>query len=154
MKKWNTGLRRIWLILFTVALMGSITDLTALFVSAQTITDASDYALVVDKETMEEGMDTDSNPSKSGNDSIQSGNIGVQTANGSMRIANGGALNSVETGKSAWNQWWIILAGVVIIVFDICVFLVQKKKKIEEYEEKKIGEVKYQKCIERIGKLY
>lgn len=135
------------MILFTVALMGSITDFTSLFVSAQTITDASDYALVVDKETMEESMDTDSNPSKSGNDSIQSGNIGVQTANG-------GALNSVETGKAAWNQWWIVLAGAVIIVFDICVFLVQKKKKIEECEEKKIGEVKYQKCIEKNGKVY
>lgn len=78
-----------------------------------TFTHASDYAIVIDTEPMDDSMAV----ADSKADSPQAGADGAQTA-------------AEET--NAWNPWWVIGIGAVVIIIGLCAFYVIQKKKSEE----------------------
>lgn len=73
-----------------------------------TFTHASDYAIVVDKEPMGGSEESDSQATEA---------------------------ESTQTGadqNNAWNSWWIIVIGIMVIVIGLGVFFVAKKQKAED----------------------
>ncbi|MGN0245626.1 MAG: hypothetical protein ACI4DK_06650, partial [Lachnospiraceae bacterium] len=82
-----------------------------------TFTHASDYAVVIDTEPMgvaaNETSDTNTDAATS-----ESGEKDTQT--------------DAEVSNTAWNPWWIIVIGIVVIVIGLGVFLVVKKKTKDE----------------------
>ena len=77
---------------------------------------ASDYAIVIDKESMEGSVQIDSPASESQDTETESTQTGAEVSN------------------DAWNPWWIIVIGIMVIVIGLGVFLVAKKKKEDELE--------------------
>ena len=74
-------------------------------------THASDYAIVIDTEQMDGEKET---PSES--------DAPTKTDTGSE-----GTITSLGTGDDAWNPWWIIVIGIMVIVIGLRVFFVAKK---------------------------
>lgn len=87
-------------------------------------THASDYAIVIDKEPMNVASNetTDTNADVSGTSSEKQ-----DTETESTQIG-------AEVKSDAWNPWWIIVIGIMVIVIGLGVFLVAKKKKEDECE--------------------
>ena len=81
-----------------------------------TFTHASDYAIVIDKEPMEGSVQVDRPASESQSTEAESTQTGAEVSN------------------DAWNPWWIIVIGIMVIVIGLGVFLVAKKKKEDELE--------------------
>ena len=75
---------------------------------------ASDYAIVIDKESMEGSVQIDSPASESQDTETESTQTGVEVSN------------------DAWNPWWIIVIGIMVIVIGLGVFLVAKKNKSDD----------------------
>ncbi|MGN0246750.1 MAG: LPXTG cell wall anchor domain-containing protein, partial [Lachnospiraceae bacterium] len=74
-------------------------------------THASDYAIVIDTEPMGESAQVDNPASESQDTETET----TQT--------------DAEASNAAWNPWWIIIIGIVVIVIGLGVFFVVKKKK-------------------------
>lgn len=85
-------------------------------------THASDYAIVIDTEPMDKGVDkADGSKAEvpgTGNDNTQTGSDSTQPG--------------TEAPDSTWNPLWLLLIGAVVIVIGLGVFLVRKKKKSED----------------------
>ena len=79
-----------------------------------TFTHASDYAIVIDKESMEGSVQVDSPASESQDTETESTQTGAEVSN------------------DAWNPWWIIVIGIMVIVIGLGVFLVAKKNKSDD----------------------
>ena len=79
-----------------------------------TFTHASDYAIVIDKEPMEGSVQVDRPASESQDTETESTQTGA------------------EVGNDAWNPWWIIVIGIMVIVIGLGVFLVAKKNKSDD----------------------
>ena len=75
---------------------------------------ASDYAIVIDKESMEGSVQIDSPASESQDTETESTQTGAEVSN------------------DAWNPWWIIVIGIMVIVIGLGVFLVAKKNKSDD----------------------
>ena len=83
-----------------------------------TFTHASDYAIVIDTEPMDNSVDeVDGNKAEASG----IGNDGTQSDDGSMQ-------NGTEAADSTENPLWLLLIGAVVIVIGLGVFLVRKKK--------------------------
>ncbi|MGN0320227.1 MAG: InlB B-repeat-containing protein [Lachnospira sp.] len=76
-------------------------------------THASDYAIVIDRKPLDGSLDTDTeqNTDNSGDDDTQ---------------------KAPATGDDVWNPLWVIVIGVMIIVFGQGIFFATKKKSSEE----------------------
>ncbi len=79
-----------------------------------TFTHASDYAIVIDKKPMVESTQADSTVSESQDSQTET------------------AQTDAKVNSNAWNTWWIIAIGIIVIVIGVGVFFVVKKK--EELE--------------------
>ena len=79
-----------------------------------TFTHASDYAIVIDKEPMEGSVQVDRPASESQDTETESTQTGAEVSN------------------DAWNPWWIIVIGIMVIVIGLGVFLVAKKNKSDD----------------------
>ncbi|MDD6798657.1 MAG: hypothetical protein PUE71_10270 [Clostridia bacterium] len=79
-----------------------------------TFTHASDYAIVIDKNPMVESTQADSTVSESQDSQTET------------------AQTDAKVNSNAWNTWWIIAIGIIVIVIGVGVFFVVKKK--EELE--------------------
>lgn len=78
-----------------------------------TFTHASDYTIVIDTAPMDAALDETSD-TNADEDISEIGEKDTQTD---------------EEKSDAWNPWWIIVIGVVVIVIGLGVFLVMKKRK-------------------------
>lgn len=75
-----------------------------------TFTHASDYTIVIDKEPMDGSAEVDSPESES-------------------QTTEADTTQTSADQNDAWNPWWIIVIGVLVIVVGLCVLFVVKKKK-------------------------
>lgn len=88
-------------------------------------THASDYTIVVDKEPMDGSAEADS-PASENSESENSGSD--STASESQATEAEAAQTGTEQNQ-AWNPWWIIVIGIMVIVIGLGVFFAAKKKK-------------------------
>ena len=81
-----------------------------------TFTHASDYVIAIDTEPMDKLEQVTEPESESQSTEAESTQTGAEVSN------------------DAWNPWWIIVIGIMVIVIGLGVFLVAKKKKEDELE--------------------
>ena len=81
-----------------------------------TFTHASDYVIAIDTEPMDKLEQVTEPESESQSTEAESTQTGA------------------EVNDDAWNPWWIIVIGIMVIVIGLGVFLVAKKKKEDELE--------------------
>ena len=79
-----------------------------------TFTHASDYAIVIDTEPMDKLEQVTEPESESQSTEAESTQTGAEVSN------------------DAWNPWWIIVIGIMVIVIGLGVFLVAKKNKSDD----------------------
>ena len=89
-----------------------------------TFTHASDYAIVIDTEP----MNVASNETADTNADVDS------TTTESQDTETEATQTSVEVISDAWNPWWIIVIGIMVIVIGAGVFFVVKKREETEKE--------------------
>ena len=115
MKEWKTGLKRLFVLMFTAALLSHSIDFTTLSVSAQTEEQAATITAVGEvAETVKEPIN-----------GIEDSNILVQVVN---------LDDASETGRALCFLPVVLISGLMILFSGIGAYAVFRKKKPEEQE--------------------